>query len=323
MLLLFLHIYSYFDDAVLLNRNFILSSNLPCYECEVTRFAEYLLQNYGIDPDVTWILDCECNDVCRGGEMPTLLSGTNFIFLLLHSISQCCIIFYLRIDMEIHLILHGRSMSMLERNLLFHRGGAFRSIVTIIHLRNISCHSLPANPDGRVYLEKGGEHTLWKKNRNNVEKCDNWQYGVDPNRNFPFKWGECDSLDGGSRQICSTSSQCKSVVYRGPTPKSEVETKAILEYAASIFPLEQRKGNLQVSEANYNTPFGKNSEGVFIDVHSHGQYVGWPWGFINQRTPNDEGLGALGRKLASFNGYGLWAPKMPKRQCELLLPFVD
>ena len=120
-------------------------------------------------------------------------------------------------------------------------------------------------------------------------------------------------------QTCSTSSQCKSVVYRGSSPKSEVETKAILEYAASIFPSEQRKGGLQYSEANYNTPFAKNSEGVFIDVHSHGQYVGWPWGFANQRTPNDEGLGALGRKLASFNGYSLWAPTMPNRLCEYLV----
>lgn len=168
-----------------------------------------------------------------------------------------------------------------------------------------------------MYLEKGGEHKLWKKNRNNVDNCNNWQYGVDPNRNFPFKWGECDDSDG-SMQTCSTSSQCKSVVYRGHGPKSEVETKAILEYAASIFPTGQRKGSVQFSEANYNTPFSKYSQGVFIDVHSHGQYVGWPWGFTNQRTPNDEGLGTLGRKLASFNGYRLWAPTMPNRQCELL-----
>ena len=119
-------------------------------------------------------------------------------------------------------------------------------------------------------------------------------------------------------QTCSTSSQCESVVYRGHGPKSEVETKAILEYASSIFPTGQRKGSVQFSVANYNTPFSKYSQGVFIDVHSHGQYVGWPWGFANQRTPNDEGLGALGRKLASFNGYRLWAPTMPNRQCELL-----
>ncbi len=40
-------------------------------------------------------------------------------------------------------------------------------------------------------------------------------------------------------------------------------------------------------------PFASDSEGVFVDVHSHGGYVGWPWGFANRRTPNDAGLGAL------------------------------
>jgi hypothetical protein len=108
------------------------------------------------------------------------------------------------------------------------------------------------------------------------------------------------------------------VVYRGKSPKSEVETKAILEYASTIFPTRQRKGDVQTSELKFNIPFAKDSEGVFIDVHSHGGYVGWPWGFANRRTPNDEGLGALGRKLASFSGYRLWAPTMPNRQCKLI-----
>ncbi len=63
-------------------------------------------------------------------------------------------------------------------------------------------------------------------------------------------------------------------------------------------------------------PFASDSEGVFVDVHSFGGYVGWPWGFANRRTSNDAGLGTLGRKFSSFNGYGLWAPKMPNRLCE-------
>ena len=116
--------------------------------------------------------------------------------------------------------------------------------------------SLPANPDGRVYLEKGGEHTLWKKNRNNVDNCNTWQYGVDPNRNFPFKWGECDD----SMQTCSTSSQCESVVYRGHGPKSEVETKAILEYAASIFPTGQRKGGVNFQKPTTTLYFPSTSK---------------------------------------------------------------
>ena len=169
-----------------------------------------------------------------------------------------------------------------------------------------------ANPDGREYLENGGEKTLWKKNRNKGT-CASDGFGVDPNRNFPFKWGQCVTT---SDNRCSSSDDCSSVVYRGPSPSSERETKAILAYAASIFPFKQRKGNVKVSEEKMNTPFATDSEGVFIDVHSHGRDVGWPWGFANQRTPNDAGLGALGRKFASFSGYSLWAPKMPNRGCE-------
>jgi hypothetical protein len=63
-------------------------------------------------------------------------------------------------------------------------------------------------------------------------------------------------------------------------------------------------------------PFALDSKGVFVDVHSHGGYVGWPWGFANRRTPNNAGLGVLGRKVALFSGYGLWAPKMPNQLCE-------
>jgi hypothetical protein len=63
-------------------------------------------------------------------------------------------------------------------------------------------------------------------------------------------------------------------------------------------------------------PFALDIEGVFVDVHSHGGYVGWPWGFANWCTPINASLGALGWKFTSFSGYGLWAPKMPNRQCK-------
>ncbi len=82
-------------------------------------------------------------------------------------------------------------------------------------------------------------------------------------------------------------------------------------YAASIFPIRQRKGSVEASEERMTALFASDSKGVFVDVHSFGGYVGWPWGFANWCTPNDAGLGTLRRKFTSFNGYGLWAPKMP------------
>ncbi len=87
--------------------------------------------------------------------------------------------------------------------------------------------------------------------------------------------------------------------------------KAILLYAASIFPIRQRKGNVEASEERMTTLFASDSKGMFVDVHSHGGYVGWPWCFANRRTPNNAGLGVLGQKFALFGGYGLWVPKMP------------
>ncbi len=94
-------------------------------------------------------------------------------------------------------------------------------------------------------------------------------------------------------------------------------------YAASIFLIRQRKRNVEALEERMTAPFMSDSEGVFMDMHSHGGYVGWPWGFANWRTPNDAGLGVLGRKFASFSGYGLWAPKMPIRLCEFKHLFFD
>jgi hypothetical protein len=94
------------------------------------------------------------------------------------------------------------------------------------------------------------------------------------------------------------------------------ESKAILSYAVLIFLIWQRKGNVEASEERMTAPFALDSEGVFVGVHSHGGYVGWPWGFVDRHTPNDAGLGALGRKFALFSGYGLWAPKMPNQLCE-------
>lgn len=152
---------------------------------------------------------------------------------------------------------------------------------------------------------------MWKKNLNNSPKCDTetWRFGVDINRNFPFKFGVC----GAGSKTCSGSPVCDSQVYRGQRPQSEVETKAIVDYASTLFPVSQRKGSIQTSESMYNTPFPETSEGVFLDIHSFGRYIGIPWGWKDENTPNNAGLGALGRKLASFNRYRLWAPEMPNR----------
>jgi hypothetical protein len=42
----------------------------------------------------------------------------------------------------------------------------------------------------------------------------------------------------------------------------------------SIFLIRQRKGNVEASDERMTAPFALDSEGVFVDVHSRGGYVG-------------------------------------------------
>ena len=141
---------------------------------------------------------------------------------------------------------------------------------------------LHANPDGRKKAETG---ILWRKNTDN-DYCTNSNLrGADLNRNFSFQWDCC----GGS-----SGSQC-SEVYRGSAAASEPETQAVQEYLRTVFP-DQRGQDL-------NDPAPVDATGVYLDVHSYGKWVLWPWGFTNTDAPNGAALQTLGRKFAFFNGY--------------------
>ncbi|MBM4831495.1 M14 family metallopeptidase [Actinospica acidiphila] len=79
---------------------------------------------------------------------------------------------------------------------------------------------LSANPDGYDHTFADDANRLWRKNLRDVDgdgKIGSGD-GVDLNRNFPYKWGYDD--EGSSP---SPSSQ----TYRGASPGSEPETKAI------------------------------------------------------------------------------------------------
>jgi hypothetical protein len=78
---------------------------------------------------------------------------------------------------------------------------------------------LVANPDGYQYTFE--HERLWRKNLrdNNGDGQTQVGDGVDPNRNFPNHWGWDDE---GSSSIQSSDT------YRGPSPMSEPETKAMV-----------------------------------------------------------------------------------------------
>jgi carboxypeptidase T len=145
---------------------------------------------------------------------------------------------------------------------------------------------LQANPDGRKYAEAGN---WWRKNTNeNYCGAISYYRGADLNRNFSFKWNSC--IDGN----CSSSDGCDET-YRGPSAASEPETQAIQNYLRAQFP-DQRDD--PVTSAAPIT-----STGVFIDLHSYGKQVLWPWGFTTDPAPNGDALQTLGRKFSYFNQY--------------------
>ena len=147
---------------------------------------------------------------------------------------------------------------------------------------------LQANPDGRKLVELGPntDFSWWRKNTDqNYCLIDPYSRGADLNRNFSFHWGCC----GGS-----SSNPCDEV-YRGSGAVSEPETSAIQEYLRFLFP-DQR-------EPGITEPAQQDASGIFIDLHSYGKLVLWPWGFTAQAAPNSNPLRTLGKKLAYFNEY--------------------
>ncbi len=140
-----------------------------------------------------------------------------------------------------------------------------------------------SNPDGRKQAEAGA---LWRKNTNqNYCTIDPSNRGADLNRNFDFQWG----VSGDSGYTCAYN-------YRGASPASEPETQALQDYMWSQFP--DHRGEA------LSDPAPDDVMGVFIDLHSYGGWVLWPWGFTRSASaPNHVQLQTLGRALAFFNDY--------------------
>jgi len=142
---------------------------------------------------------------------------------------------------------------------------------------------LQTNPDGRKKAETG---LLWRKNTNqNYCGPDSNARGADLNRNFRFYWSCC----GGSSGF-----QC-AYTFHGPSPASEPETQSVQNYIYIHF--KDQRGE----KINDAAPL--NASGLYLDIHSSGRLILWPWGFTSDPAPNATQLQTLGRKLAFFNGH--------------------
>jgi carboxypeptidase T len=106
------------------------------------------------------------------------------------------------------------------------------------------------------------EDSMWRKNTRNG-------HGVDINRNYPTGWNSCSGSSG------STWAQD----YRGTAPASEPETKAMMNFVASIKPV-------------FN-----------ISYHSYSELVIYPFGCRPRKTPVEEAVESIGVELAKQIDY--------------------
>ena len=136
------------------------------------------------------------------------------------------------------------------------------------------------NPDGRKHAEGG---VYWRKN-DNTNHCPDDRPGVDLNRNFDFAWGG----DGSSGDACSNT-------YRGTAGGSEPETLAVMQYMQDLFPDARGTGDDDAAPLD--------TGGVYIDVHSAGGWILYPWGYVSAAAPNGVQLRTLARKQAFFSDY--------------------
>lgn len=154
---------------------------------------------------------------------------------------------------------------------------------------------LQSNPDGRKRAESG---LSWRKNVNTSNGvCSANAYGVDLNRNFPYRW---NGAQGGS-----SGNPCTST-YRGPGSASEPETENLLRYVVGVpdstgvyrtgvFPDRRSDAATGLAPSNYR--------GMLVDLHSYARMVLWPWSHTSTPPPNRAQLRTLGRRMAWFNGY--------------------
>ena len=135
------------------------------------------------------------------------------------------------------------------------------------------------NPDGGEYDLTGGVYRKWRKNRQPNPGSE--YIGTDLNRNYAYHWGCCG---GSSRYTWSDT-------YRGSAAFSAVETQRMRDFI------------------NSRVIGGRQQIRAAITFHTAGEQVLWPYGYTYTDVPYDmtvddhAALSALGRKMASLNGY--------------------
>lgn len=127
------------------------------------------------------------------------------------------------------------------------------------------------NPDGNAKV--WNSDSMWRKNAKGG-------YGVDVNRNYPYAWNTCNGSSGSK----------SSDTYRGESPGSELETKAIMALASRIHPM------------------------LAVSYHSFSEIVIYPFGCSPKKISGTDAatyLGVakeLGKSLVRDSGNGTYTP---------------
>lgn len=127
------------------------------------------------------------------------------------------------------------------------------------------------NPDGNNKV--WNSNNMWRKNARG-------SYGVDINRNYPYKWGACSGSSGS--QFAQD--------YRGPSAASEPETQAMMAFVGRIKPV------------------------MSISYHSYSEIVIYPMGCqgAHAPSPDRETIQLIGKQLAGKlvkdSGNGTYKP---------------
>jgi carboxypeptidase T len=134
------------------------------------------------------------------------------------------------------------------------------------------------NPDGHHIVEAGGGGNspyYYRKNGDNVggSGCA-WpptvsnHFGIDNNRNFPFKWGCCG---GSSGFVCDQT-------YRGTSAGSEPEDMAIVNMIRTLVPDQRGPGDTD--------PAPLTATGVYQNIHTNARVNLYTWGWSTMQMPN-------------------------------------
>ncbi|MDD0852222.1 M14 family metallopeptidase [Halobacteriovorax sp. GB3] len=151
---------------------------------------------------------------------------------------------------EVSLDIIDQLLTQYESNQTY-RGYVDRSEIWVVPMLNV---------DGNAKVWDGSR--MWRKNT----RLSN---GVDINRNYPYKWGECRGSSGSAW----------SQTYRGPSAQSEPETKALMGLVKKIRPV-------------FN-----------ISYHAYSEIVIYPQGCKGQRANNKEIVEPIGKEMGRLIDY--------------------